>query len=149
MRGAVAKGRLVINLDKALASKGSDDDIQLRSGDTLLVPRLKQYVTVIGEVQNATAHVWKRNLSRSEYIDMSGGTSTRADVERTYVVRANGSVETSQRKRTSGGTAAVIEPGDTVVVPLDTERVLLLPLWTAVTTVVYNLAVAVAAIGSL
>ncbi len=149
LRGAVAKGRLVINLDKALASKGSDDDIQLRSGDTLLVPRLKQYVTVIGEVQNATAHVWKRNLSRSEYIDMSGGTSTRADVERTYVVRANGSVETSQRKRTSGGTAAAIEPGDTVVVPLDTERVRPLALWTAVTTVVYNLAVAVAAIGSL
>jgi hypothetical protein len=42
-----------------------------------------------------------------------------------------------------------VEPGDTIVVPLDAERMRPLPLWTAVTTIIYNLAVAVAAIGSL
>ena len=39
-------------------------------------------------------------------------------------------------------------PGDTIVVPLDAERMRPLPLWTAVTTIIYNLAVAVAAVGS-
>jgi protein involved in polysaccharide export with SLBB domain len=147
LRGSVPKGRLVVDLEKALSAKGSDDDIELRSGDTLMVPRLKQYVTVIGEVQNSTAHVWKRDLKRAAYIDMSGGTTTRADDDRIYVVRANGGVEMAASKRKANG--AALEPGDTIVVPLDTERVRPLHLWTAVTTVIYNLAVAVAAIGSL
>jgi hypothetical protein len=63
-------------------------------------------------------------------------------------VRAYGSVESDAGslwfRRSSR-----IEPGDTIVVPLDAERMRPLPLWTAVTTIIYNLAVAVAAVGSL
>jgi polysaccharide biosynthesis/export protein len=42
-----------------------------------------------------------------------------------------------------------MRPGDTIVVPLDTERVRSLPLWQAATTIMYNLAIAVLAIHSL
>jgi polysaccharide biosynthesis/export protein len=38
--------------------------------------------------------------------------------------------------------------GDTIVVPLDTERVPALPVWQAVTTIIYNLAIALLAIHS-
>ena len=41
-----------------------------------------------------------------------------------------------------------MKPGDTIVVPFDTERLPALPLWTSVTTIIYNLAVAVAAVNS-
>jgi polysaccharide export outer membrane protein len=41
-----------------------------------------------------------------------------------------------------------MEPGDTVVVPLDAGKMRALPLWAAVTTIIYNLAVAVAAVNS-
>jgi hypothetical protein len=34
------------------------------------------------------------------------------------------------------------------VVPFDTERLPALPMWTSVTTIIYNLAVAVAAVNS-
>lgn len=122
----------------------------MRGGDLLLVPRLKQYVTVIGEVQNATTHVHKSGLDRNDYIELSGGTTQRADDKRIYVVRADGSVVSHESpfwfKR---GASRQLEPGDTVVVPIDAERMRPLPLWTAVTTIIYNLAVAVAAIGSL
>jgi hypothetical protein len=102
-------------------------------------------------VQNATTHVYKSDLGRDDYIALSGGTTQRADADRTYVVRANGSVVAAQSspfwfKRSA---SAKLQPGDTVVVPLDAERMRPLQLWTAVTTIVYNLAVAVAAIGSL
>jgi hypothetical protein len=65
-------------------------------------------------------------------------------------VRADGSVIAS----TNGGSwfgrsAHTLEPGDTIVVPIDAESMRPLTLWTAVTTIVYNMAVAVAAIGSL
>jgi protein involved in polysaccharide export with SLBB domain len=148
LRGAEPKGRLVVNVDRALSSVGSEDDIQLRHGDVLMIPRFKQYVTVIGEVQNATSHVWKRSLDRDDYIAMSGGTTSRADDGREYVVRANGSVVMTSGKRWFGGADAPMEPGDTVVVPLDAERMRPLPLWTAVTTIIYNLAIAAAAVNS-
>ena len=78
---------------------------------------------------------------------LSGGTTQKADDKRIYVVRANGSVESGAA---AGGSAdsSSVQPGDTIVVPLDAERMRPLPLWTAVTTIIYNLAVAVAAVGS-
>jgi hypothetical protein len=42
-----------------------------------------------------------------------------------------------------------MKPGDTIVVPLDTERLPALPFWTAITTIIYNVAIAVAAVHSL
>jgi polysaccharide biosynthesis/export protein len=149
LQNATPTGRLVIDLDQALARQGSEEDIELRGGDILAIPRLRQYVTVLGEVQNATTHVYKTGLNRDDYIDLSGGTTQRADEGRTYVVRANGSVIAQESpfwfRR---GAGQRLEPGDTVVVPLDAERMRPLPLWTAVTTIIYNLAVAVAAVNS-
>jgi hypothetical protein len=43
----------------------------------------------------------------------------------------------------------VIQPGDTIVAPMDVERLPPLPLWQAITSIVYNAAVALAAINSL
>jgi polysaccharide export outer membrane protein len=150
LQSSTPTGRLVIDLDLALSAHRSEEDIEVRGGDVLAIPRLKQYVTVIGEVQNATTHVYKSDLSRNEYIDLSGGTTQRADDDRIYVVRANGSVVATQEspfwfKRSA---STKLQPGDTVVVPLDAERMRPLTLWTAVTTIIYNLAVAVAAVNS-
>jgi hypothetical protein len=41
-----------------------------------------------------------------------------------------------------------MKPGDTIVVPLDTERMPALPLWQAVTQIIYNVAIAAAAVNS-
>jgi hypothetical protein len=41
-----------------------------------------------------------------------------------------------------------IRPGDTIVVPLNAEHLPLLPLWQAVTQIIYNVAIAAAAIHS-
>jgi polysaccharide biosynthesis/export protein len=104
-------------------------------------------VTVIGEVQNATSHLYDPSLSREDYLRRSGGTTKRADGNRIYVVRANGSVESGSGSRWFQGSGNM-KPGDTIVVPLDAERMRPLPLWSAVTTIIYNLAVAVAAVNS-
>jgi protein involved in polysaccharide export with SLBB domain len=149
LQAAQPVGRLVIDLDRVLASApGSADDLTLRNGDRLRIPMNPQEVTVIGEVQSPTSHVYNASLSREDYLRLSGGPTEKADDKRIYVVRANGSVEagTGSNWFRSG---VEMRPGDTIVVPLDTERMRPLPLWTSVTTIIYNLAVAVAAIGSL
>jgi polysaccharide export outer membrane protein len=138
----------VIDLDRVLAAQsGSSNDLMLRNGDQLRVQRMPQEVTVIGEVQNSTSHVYDPSLTRDDYLRMSGGTTKKAGDKQIYTVRANGSVDTaggSQWFKSSGD----VRPGDTIVVPLDAERMRPLPLWTAVTTILFNVAVAVAAVNS-
>ena len=55
-------------------------------------------------------------------------------------------------RRTAGAgsraTATPIRPGDTVVVPLNAEHLPPLPLWLAVTQIIYNVAIAAAAVHS-
>lgn len=145
-----AVGRLVIDLPRVIdARQGSVDDVVLRDGDELIVPRIQQEVTVIGEVQNATSHLWRPDLGRDGYISLSGGTTRKADRGKIYVVRANGGVVAAESSRWfSGGGNVRMRPGDTVVVPLDTERLPALPFWQAVTSIIYNVAIAAAAVNS-
>jgi protein involved in polysaccharide export with SLBB domain len=150
LKSAQAVGRLVIDLNSVLTSPArSPADVVLREGDQLIIPKEKQEVTVIGEVQNTTSHFYRKDLSRDDYISLSGGTTRRADDDRIYIVRADGSVVSNESAgwfRRSGQVA--IKPGDTIVVPLDTERMPALPLWQAVTGILYNLAIAAAAVNS-
>jgi len=140
-------GRLVIDLNRVVKGKGGD--VIVRNGDRLLIPKENQEITILGEVQNPTSHVYRAGLTRDDYIAKSGGTTQQADRKRIYVVHANGDVVSGQRTgwfRRSQTTE--IRPGDTIIVPLDTERVRALPLWQAVTTIIYNLAVALLAVRS-
>ena len=150
LREAKPVGRLVLNVERVWKSApGSPDDVELRNGDQLLVPKRNQEVTILGEVQSPTSHVYRAGLTRDDYIAKSGGVTQKADRKRIYVVRVNGDVFSGERRgwfRRSQNLE--IHPGDTIVVPLDTERVRALPLWQAVTTIIYNLAVALLAIRS-
>jgi len=148
LENAEPVGRLVIDLDRVLAAEpGSTSDLILRNGDLLRVPKLAQEVTVIGEVQNPTSHLYDPALTRDDYLGLSGGSNQKADDKRIYVVRANGSVETGSGSRWFRQEGGML-PGDTIVVPLDAERMRPLPMWTAITTILYNLAISVAAVNS-
>ena len=139
----------MIDLDQVLSSApGGEHDIVLKNGDRLLVPKQSQEVTVIGEVQNATSQRYNAGLSRDDYVLMSGGLTNQADEDRVYVVRANGSVVASSGGAWFSRSGGEMQPGDTVVAPLDAGKMRPLPLWAAVTTIIYNLAVAVAAVNS-
>ncbi|MGE0520999.1 MAG: SLBB domain-containing protein [Candidatus Binatia bacterium] len=150
LRSAKAVGRLVIDLPAAVAAvPGSESDINLRDGDRLVIPKARQEVTVMGEVQNSTSHFYRSGLTRNDYIELSGGVTRKADDGQIYVVRADGSVvATASNRWFSRGSQVKMEAGDTVVVPLDTERLPPLPLWQAVTQILYNVAISVAAINS-
>jgi polysaccharide export outer membrane protein len=150
LKGSKAVGRLVINLDSVLASPvGSPRDVVLRDGDRLLIPKHKQEVTVIGEVQTTTSHLYRDNLTRDDYISMSGGSTRKADRGRIYIVRADGSVVGGEGNGWFRRSSQVeVRPGDTVVVPLDTERMPPLPLWQAITQILYNVAISAAAVQS-
>lgn len=146
---AKAIGRLVIDLHAVMAGKmGSSDDVILRNGDTLIVPRQRQEVMVLGEVQDPTSHLFKRDMGRDDYIAQSGGPTRQADKKRIYVVRANGSVDAGNRGWFHNSDTVQIHQGDAIIVPLDTERLPALTVYGVVTQILYNLAIAAAEIHS-
>jgi polysaccharide biosynthesis/export protein len=150
LRASKAVGRMVIDLPRLLhAPAGSATDVILRGGDALIVPKFQQSVTVIGEVQNSTSHLYRASLSRDDYIALSGGATRNAYQKGIYVVRADGNVVANAGSRWFQHAAVAIKPGDTIVVPLDTERYPALPFWQAVTQILYNIAIAVAAVHAL
>lgn len=140
LRNTEAVGRLVIDLD-------SQSGIELSDGDELLIPPHTQMVSVLGETQRNTSHLYDASLSRDDYINLSGGITRRADERRIYVVRASGAVVTSRRSKWLGrGGRVDIRPGDTIVVPLDADKMRPMTFWTNVTQILYQGALAVAAI---
>lgn len=148
LRGTEAIGRLVIDLD-AIVANTAETPLELEDGDRLLVPKQPQSVTVIGETQQNTSHLFSAGLSRDDYIQQSGGLTRRADRKLIYVVRASGAVDAGSRSKWFGRNRsgrAGMRPGDTIVVPMDTERVRPLTLWTNVTQILYQAAIALAAI---
>jgi polysaccharide biosynthesis/export protein len=150
LRNTKPVGRLVIDVRQIVSGPaGGPGDVILRNGDMLLIPKKMQEVTILGEVQSPTSHLYRAGLTRDDYIAKSGGTTQKADRKRIYIVRANGDVVSGGRSGWFRRSQTIeVRPGDTIVVPLNTERVAALPLWTSVTTIIYNLAIALLAIHS-
>ncbi|NRA61547.1 MAG: SLBB domain-containing protein [Psychrobium sp.] len=136
-------GRMILALDEARCA-----DLTIENGDMLFIPIAQQTITVVGEVQHASTHFFKKNLSLEQYIKLAGGSRQRADDERIYVIRANGAVMISQSGLWFNSTVSM-QPGDTVVVPLNTEYKDNITLWSQVTQIIYNTAVAFAAVKGL
>jgi protein involved in polysaccharide export with SLBB domain len=141
-------GRMVINL---AAIVGSDDyqPIRLQDGDTLTVPTIPQAVSVFGEVQFPTSHLHSEGLTVDDYLERSGGPTRQADEERVYVVKADGSVMLPEKSRWFGGRSQQLAAGDTIIVPIDVDRLNQLELWSNVSQIVYQMALGAAAVGNL
>lgn len=141
-------GRMVINLASVV---GSDDyqSIRLQDGDTLTVPIIPQAVSVFGEVQFPTSHLHSEGLTVDDYLERSGGPTRQADEERVYVVKADGSVMLPEQSRWFGGRSQQLAPGDTIIVPIDVDRLNQLELWSNVSQIVYQMALGAAAVGNL
>lgn len=131
-------GRLVIDLPQMLASANVDDVI-LRDNDRLLIPRFQQEITVTGEVNRPTSHLFETGVSLGEYIERSGGITDNADRESIYIVKSNGKLEVANNSRWFFQSRMQIEPGDTVVVPFQAYKPYNLFIWNSISQIVANL----------
>lgn len=142
-----AVGRLVIDLPAIVDGKL---DIPLEDSDTLYIPSKQNSINVVGEVNFSSSHLFDSDLSVDDYIGRSGGFKQRADEDRVYIIKASGLVKIPRNESWFGvDRSELLEPGDTVVVPLDTEHVDNLTLWSTATQILYQMGVALAAVSSL
>ena len=141
-------GRLVIDLPKIITS--TRENVLLEGGDILYVPTKTNSINVIGQVQVGSSHLFNSSMSAEDYIAQSGGIKKRADEERIYIIEASGSIKMIEESNWfAGASDTSLKPGDTIVVPLDSEYMNDLTLWSTATQIIYNAAVAVAAINGI
>ena len=149
LRSTESQGRLVIDLEKLL---NTDEEFNLlvKNGDQLFVPQIPYSVSVSGEVQFPTSHLHQDNLDMNDYLRRSGGFTQNADEDRTFVVKANGAVLTKGGNawfRKGNGNQG-IDAGDVIVVPIDVKQTRFLENLSYSTQIIYQLAVAAAAVNS-
>jgi polysaccharide biosynthesis/export protein len=99
-------------------------------------------------VQQPTSHTFNETMDVKAYLERSGGLKARADEDRIYIVKADGSVF-MPKNNWFDTTNETLEAGDTIVVPLDSEYMSNLQTWSSATQILYNTSVAIAAIGTL
>jgi len=120
LRSAPVTGRLVIHLRENLKPfANSQDDIQVRAGDTLFVPKRPDFVIVTGQVYNSNAITLERGKTAGWYLSRAGGVTGLGNRKAIFVIRANGSVVSSGGNPWWHGDvlSTRMGPGDTIVVP--------------------------------
>jgi len=151
LRSIPSLGRMVISLESIIA--GETTDVVLKHGDTLTVPTTSQEVTVIGEVYHSTSHLYNIDYDANDYISSSGGMKKSSDSASVYVIKANGSVFTQSNLGASFFRNAVgtmnIDAGDTIVVPIDTERETSSEAWVKYTSIASQFAITLASFKTL
>lgn len=134
-------GRLVINLPAIL--KGNEqDDVMLQNGDTLYVPVKQKVISVVGQVQFPASFVYDPREGVSDYLNKAGGTKVQADKDRIYVIRANGSVMLPNDSYWFSRKDDSLHPGDTIVVPINSNYLDSLSVWSTATQMLYQMGVA-------
>ena len=141
-------GRVVINMSRALAGR-ADADIKLLDGDALFIPTKSNTISVFGEVRRESSFVFNNKYSIDDYITMAAGITRLADEDNIYIVRADGFVEMPTGNWFKFGASRVLQEGDTIIVPVDYSYRAALPFWRDVISIVYQGAVAIAAISGL
>lgn len=120
LRKAAVSGRLVVHIrtDRKDFAR-SPDDIELRAGDSLMIPKPPGAVLVIGQVYNSNALTYTPGRNAGWYLSHAGGATKLADKGAIFIVRADGSVASGRQGGFWSGSAlsAVMGPGDTIVVP--------------------------------
>jgi protein involved in polysaccharide export with SLBB domain len=120
LQNAPVTGRMVVHIPLDLKNfAGSPDDIELRAGDTLTIPKRPEFVVVGGQVFNANALTWEPRKTVGWYLSRAGGPTQLADKGGIFVIRADGSVVSGRGSDwwSHNIQSVRVEPGDSIIVP--------------------------------
>ena len=99
-----------IELAKAIANPGGDEDVLLREGDRIIVPQYNGTVKINGAVMYPNTVGYVEGKSVAYYIDQAGGFASDAKKSNTYILYMNGMLA-------KVGHNAKVRPGCEIIVP--------------------------------
>jgi hypothetical protein len=119
LRSHPASGRQVIRISKDISKwQNTSADIELRAGDTLVIPKRTNFVMITGQVYNPEAITYMPGKDADWYLKKAGGATQSGNKRGVFVIRADGTV-VGHGSIWSGSSVMNlrIEPGDSIVVP--------------------------------
>jgi protein involved in polysaccharide export with SLBB domain len=119
LRSRPVTGRLVINISNDITKwENTAADVELRAGDTLLIPKRPGFVVVSGEVYNPSAISYVPGKNLGWYLQKAGGSTRHGNKKDIYVLRADGSVAAHSNSLVRGTSMSLrLRPGDSIFVP--------------------------------
>jgi protein involved in polysaccharide export with SLBB domain len=113
---------VAIDLVFILKHPGSEDDITLEEGDELVIPRINNTVSVMGEVYRPLDIMYEKGKSINSYIANAGGVTRLANRSRTFVIYPNGSSAKINKVLGIFPNNPRVEPGSKIFVPQKPKR---------------------------
>ena len=121
MRAAQPDGRLILDTPSNATTVGND--MILENNDNIYIPPRPANVGVFGSVPSPSSFVYRTGETIGDVLKRAGGVKRFADRNQIFVVRANGSVLSRNRR---GSIGHVLKqkalPGDLIYVPINALR---------------------------
>jgi polysaccharide biosynthesis/export protein len=113
----VPTGRVVLDISPNDNSLSAIPELPLEDSDVIRIPSRGGVVQVIGAVNNESALIYHETFSISDYLGKAGGPTREADLNRSFVIRADGSVIGHYGRQARKFSSMRLMPGDAIVVP--------------------------------
>ena len=118
------EGRVAINITRDINQwAGSKDDLLLKNGDSIYIPKTPQEVFVMGEVHSPSAEVFLPGIKVKDYINQTGGLyQIRLKRTRCMFCKQTALPYSGDSPSIGNIENVKLNAGDTVFVPQKTER---------------------------
>lgn len=113
-------GRVVLDMKPDAATVGDIPALPLEDGDSFYIPPKLSTVQVAGAVYNPNAFRYQSRKRLAAYLSDAGGPTRQADRRRIFLIRADGTVVSSQNHGQywhSSFDRTTLLPGDAIIVP--------------------------------
>lgn len=149
LRQIKATGRIPLELSDD-ATANNLPDIALEDGDRFVIPSRPSIVGVLGAVYSENSFLYKSDKDVGDYLAQAGGMTKDADTKHAYILKADGSILSKQQSGWfSGFDSQRLMPGDTIVVPEQTEKTTWIKDFKDWTQILYQFGLGAAAISVL
>ena len=155
LRNIDIMGRIITKIDTPKNIINTAWDYELENGDAIVIPEKPLTVTVTGAVYTASSQVFRPGLSINSYVNAAGGAVKSAHKRLIYLLKSDGStirltrntsMLSSKQWTAPRGFSSVVEPGDTIVVPVKYIDRASIERFKDAVDVIYKVAVAVGVI---
>jgi polysaccharide biosynthesis/export protein len=117
------EGRIAIDISENIDQwAGTKDDLLLKDGDSIMIPKRPQEVMLLGEIHSPSALVYLPGMTVKQYVNQTGGYTNYAEQDQTFVIQANGFAVSSDSPSIGNIEKMVLQPGDTIIVPQKMDR---------------------------
>ncbi len=152
LRQLSASGRIVLNIRPDSKTLADIPELPLEDGDTFIIPQVPSSVDVFGSVYTQNSFLYDAHKRASDYIRQAGGETRTADVKRSYIIRADGSILSRQFSTSlflNNFESTHLNPGDAVIVPERVDKRPLLRNLVDIATIIGQFGLGIAAINVL